>query len=202
MHETMNKLLPQIRYWIQTGRVATDKIINLHIPELYSIVRGKVGKPVEFGLNWGIMRLRGGFVLARRAIDRRELVDAKFALRAVEDHIALFGKAPRAYAYDRAGYSAANVSTLKRYGVQDVALAPRGRTPWAVGAKIRDRLVKERARVEGSIGAIKSTRYGFHRPAARSTAMMAASGQRAVLGFNLNKLIREIARRDEWAMAG
>ena len=42
--QTMGKLLPQIRYWLKTGYVATDKIISLHIPELYSIVRGKIGK--------------------------------------------------------------------------------------------------------------------------------------------------------------
>ena len=57
LHETMSKLLPQIRYWIRTGYVASGKIISLHIPQLYSIVRGKVGKSVEFGLTWGITRL-------------------------------------------------------------------------------------------------------------------------------------------------
>jgi molybdopterin converting factor small subunit len=57
LQDTMGKLLPQIRYWIRTGYVASGKIINLHIPQLYSIVRGKVGKPVEFGLSWGITRL-------------------------------------------------------------------------------------------------------------------------------------------------
>src|SRR6266852_1326655 len=103
LHETLHKLVPQIRYWLRTGFVAADKIISLQIPELYSIVRGKVGKKVEFGLTWGITRLRGGFLLARLAMNRRELVDAKFAVKAVEDHIALFGKPPRAYAYDRAG---------------------------------------------------------------------------------------------------
>jgi hypothetical protein len=41
LHETMTKLLPQIRYWIKTGFVAANKIVSLHIPELYSIVRGK-----------------------------------------------------------------------------------------------------------------------------------------------------------------
>jgi hypothetical protein len=49
--------------------VAAGKIINLHIPELYSIVRGKVGRKVEFGLSWGITRLRGGFVPATLAGD-------------------------------------------------------------------------------------------------------------------------------------
>jgi hypothetical protein len=37
-------------------------------------------------------------------------------VRAVKDHIALFGKAPLVYAYDRGGYSAENVSTLKKLG--------------------------------------------------------------------------------------
>ena len=67
LHETMKTLLPQIRYWLRTGWVAKDKIINLHMPELYAIVRGKVGKTVEFGLQWGIARLRGGYLLATMA---------------------------------------------------------------------------------------------------------------------------------------
>ena len=81
----MADLLPQIRHWLRTGRVAAGKIINLHIPELYSIVRGKVGKAVEFGVSWGITRLRGGFVLATMARDREDLHDSSFAVRAVED---------------------------------------------------------------------------------------------------------------------
>lgn len=92
LHQSVTKLLPQIRYWLRTGYVATGKIINLHIPELYAIVRGKVGKSVEFGLSWGITRLRGGFILAMMAGDRRELQDTRFAVRAVEDLIALFGR--------------------------------------------------------------------------------------------------------------
>ncbi len=202
LHETMAKLLPQIWYWHQTGRVAANKIINLHIPELYSIVRGKVGKAVEFGLTWGITRLRGGFLLATVAKDRRELVDAKFALRAVDQHIALFGKAPKSYAYDRAGYSRKNVIELRKKGVKQVGLAPLGQAAWEVSEPIKEKLIKERAQVEGGIGAIKSNRYGFNRPSARSAEMMGACGQRAVLGFNLNKLVREMAKRNEVVLAG
>jgi hypothetical protein len=47
--------------------------------------------------------------------------------------------------------------------------------------------------MEGSIGAVKSSRYGFHRPAARSVRMMSTCGHLAVLGFNLNKLARDTA---------
>ena len=202
LQETMSKLLPQIRYWIRTGSVASGKIISLHIPQLYSIVRGKVGKAVEFGLSWGIRRLAGGYLLATQGQDRRELQDTKFAVRAVKDHIALFGKAPLAYAYDRGGYSAQNVSALKKLGVKNVGLAPRGRTQWSVSGQMRDRLVRERALVEAGIGTIKGPRYGFNRPAARSDAMMGACGQRAVLGFNTNKLVRELAGRKGMRLSG
>ena len=202
LHRTMSTLLPQIRYWIRTGFVARGKIISLHIPQLYAIVRGKVGKTVEFGLNWGITRLHGGYLLATLARDRHELEDKKFAVRAVEDHAALFGQAPRSYAYDRGGYSTQNVITLQKLGVKEVGLAPQGRTRWAVSEATRVRLVRERALVEAGIGTIKGLRYGFNRPAARSMAMMGACGQRAVLGFNANKLVRELARKKEIALSG
>jgi hypothetical protein len=202
LHETMNKLVPQIRYWLKTGFVATDKIISIHVPELYSVVRGKVGKKVEFGLTWGLTRLRGGFLLATVAKNRRELVDAKFVPRSVKDHIALFGKAPRAYAYDRAGHSEENVAVLKKLGVKEVGLAPRGRTAWEVSEKVRKQLVRQRAMVEGGIGTVKSRRYGFNRPRARSARMMGTYGQLAVLGFNLNKLVRELAARTKMEVVG
>jgi len=202
MHETMKKLLPQIRYWIRTGKVAADKIINIHIPELYSIVRGKVSKPVEFGLAWGITRLRGGFMLATMASNRRELIDTKFAVRAVDHCIALFGKAPRAYAYDRGGHSLENVAELKRKGVKEVGLAPRGRATWAVAVEMKEKLVRERALVEAGIGTLKTRRYGFNRPRTRSANMMGTYGQLAVLGFNLNKLARGLARRNNMVAVG
>jgi hypothetical protein len=172
LHGTMKMLLPQIRYWLRTGFVAKNKIVSLYIPEIYAIVRGKVGKPIEFGLNWGIERLGGGFLLATLAKDKLELYDSRFAVRAVKDHKALFGKVPKAYAYDRAGSSEKNVDELKAMGVSHVGLAPRGKAKWEVSGKIKERLVSERAQVEAGIGTIKSRKYGFNRPAARSAAAM------------------------------
>ncbi len=202
LHETTKKLVPQIRYWLKTGFVAANKIISLHIPELYSIVRGKVGKKVEFGLNWGIRRLKGGYLLATMAMNRKELVDSRFAVNAVEQHIAMFGKAPRAYAYDRGGWSAKNVAKLKKLGVKEVGLAPRGKAEWKVSGSMKKKLVSERAQVEGGIGTVKCDKYKFNRPAARSVPMMGACGQLAAMGFNLNKLVRELAKRRGVVLVG
>jgi hypothetical protein len=202
LHRTMQKLLPQIRYWLRTGRVAKNKIISLHIPELYAIVRGKIGKTVEFGLTWGITRLRGGFLVATMATDKGELHDSKFAVRAVKDHMAIFGKPPRQYAYDRGGWSRENVAALKKLGVKDVGLAPRGRAKWAVCGQARDMLVKERSQIEAGIGSLKCGKYGLNRPMARSIAAMGVCAQRAVLGFNLAKLVRGLANRDKIVLVG
>jgi hypothetical protein len=190
VHATMTTLLPQIVHWVETGFVASGKIVSLQMPTVYSVVRGKVGKAVEFGLHWGMTRLRGGFLLATLAKHRKELVDSRFVGRAVDDHQALFGEAPRSFAYDRGGYSKANVQLLKAKGVKEVGLAPRGQAPWEVGPRTRQRLMTERAKIEGCIGTVKCQKYGFNKPAAKSAEMMGACGQRAVLGFNLYKLAK------------
>lgn len=202
LHETMTKLVPQIRYWLKTGFVAPSKVISLHLPELYSIVRGKVGKTVEFGLSWGIRRLRGGYLLATVATAKNELHDLKFAVSAVNEHIELFGKPPRAYAYDRGGWSEKNITALKKMGVKEVGLAPRGKSEWRVSVATKKKLISERAQIEGGIGTIKHNKYGFNRPAARSVKMMGACGQLAVLGFNLNKVVRELAQKREVQLVG
>lgn len=43
----------------------------------------------------------------------------------------------------------------------------------------------------GCIGSIKSPIYGFNKPNARSVRAMGTYGHRAILGFNMRKLIRE-----------
>src|SRR5262245_38886275 len=103
--------------------------------------------------------------------------------------------APKTYGYDRGGYSADNMKELRKLGVRDVGLAPRGKTAWSVTAKVKRKLNRERALVDDSIGTIKTVKYGFNRPAARSAAMMGMCGQRATLGYNLTKLVRAVAEK-------
>ena len=87
---------------------------------------------------------------------------------------------------------AANIKKAKKLGGKKiVGIAPTGKTPWVVSETLRKSIVRERAQVEGGIGTIKSSRYGFNKPNAKSTAAMAWCGQRAILGFNMRKLTRE-----------
>jgi hypothetical protein len=59
-------------------------------------------------------------------------------------------------AYDRAGWSEANVAALTKLGVKKIGLAPRGRAEWKVCGKTRETLISERAQVEGGTGGLEA----------------------------------------------
>ena len=44
---------------------------------------------------------------------------------------------------NRGGYNKENVKRLRKLGVRDVGMAPRGRTPWEVEGKAKERLIRE-----------------------------------------------------------
>ena len=111
--------------------------------------------------------MRGGFLLATLGASKREIHDTRFVLSAVDEHIVLFGKPPAEYGYDRGGWSEENVAELKKKGVKQVGLAPRGKADWMVSDATKKRLASERAQIEGGIGTLKHPKYGFNRPAAK-----------------------------------
>lgn len=187
----MDNLLPQIRHFLETGFVATKKIIHLQMPELYAIVRGKAGKSVEFGLKWGINQV-DGFVLGFLINNGVHASDQKFCLEAIKEHIELFGQAPRTYGFDRGGHSKSNVKKAKKLGVKNVGIAPAGKTKWSVSERMAEAIRRERAQVEGLIGNLKSKKFGFNKPNARSVRAMEASAHRSFLGFNLTKALRKL----------
>lgn len=94
------------------------------------------------------------------------------------------------------------MTLLKTKGVKHVGLARRGRAQWAVRGAMKQKLIRERAQVEGGIGTVKHSKYGFTKPAARSASAMAVCGQRAILGYNLNKFVRGLAERNEMVLVG
>lgn len=189
--QIMDTLVTQIFYFTETGCVAAGKIIHLQMHQLYSIVRGKAGKKVEFGLKWGINRLKGGFITGFLMNGGKHLSDKKFSIEAINYHINQFGTAPETFGFDRGGYSKANIKKAKKLGVKHVGIAPTGQSEWAVSKTKKKHITRERAQVEGLIGTVKSPLYGFNKPNARSIQAMESCGQRSFLGFNLKKLVRE-----------
>lgn len=163
LQEVFNKLAPQIAHYIEKGKPAKDKIISLFQPELRSIPRGKAGKPTEFGIKWGVNRIRGGFIWLF-LLQGSKKGEADYMVQSIDEHIALFGQAPDEFAYDRGGWSAAHLEEVKDKGVKRIAVAPKGQAKWKVSSRCKERMVRERAQVDApaaSRGALLVLRYSF-----------------------------------------
>jgi len=191
LSKLMDTLLPQIMHFIETGFVARKKIIHLFMEQLYSIVRGKSGKRVEFGIKWGINQILGGFLDGFTINGGKHVSDKKFCLDAVKEHKKVFKQTPDIYGFDRGGYSKANIRKLANLGVRQIGVAPKGKSKWSVSKVMRKKITRLRSQVEGAIGTIKTPLYGFNKPNARTFQTIKTYGYRAILGFNLKKLLRE-----------
>lgn len=192
-YQSMCQMMPQISQWIATGKVAKEKIVSLFNTELRSIPRGKVGKSIEFGLKWGINQIRGGYVSVFMHSQMMSH-DTNYMVMGVKEHIRIFGEPPKDFGFDRSGWSHDHMQDIKKMGVRNVAVAPKGRAEWDVGPRVKDRMVRERAQVEGKIGTMK--RKGLNRPAARTSVRVRMSALRAGLCLNLRRFAKDLANAE------
>jgi hypothetical protein len=186
----MCQMLKQMELWINTGRVAKGKILSLFNPCFRAINRGKLGKQVEFGLKWGINQIRGGYVSVFMCADMMTC-DANYAVQSVKEHIRIFGVPPKDFGFDRGGWSEEHNKEIRCLGVKNLGIAPKGKAKWEVGPRVKDRMTRERAQVEGKIGTMK--RQGFNKSEAKTNLGVRHSALRAALGFNLRRLAKDMA---------
>lgn len=189
-YHNMCQMMAQIANWIDSGKVVKGKIVSLFNTHFRAINRGKVGKQIEFGLKWGVNQIRGGYVSIFMHADMM-CHDANYAVMGVEEHIRIFGQAPRDFGFDRAGWSAEHKKVIKKLGVKNLAIAPKGQAKWDVGPRVKDRMVRERAQIEGKIGTMK--RRGLNKPEARTNPRVRISALRAALSVNLRRFAKDIA---------
>ena len=191
------RLLPQIKHWLATGKVAAGKIIHVGLREARAIVKGK--RRVKFGFKWRINRLKGGYVFGRRVGAHAD--EQRQPAGALKDFRQVFGKqaTPEMLVYDRGASAAAAAPELYQAGVQQVGIPPRGQGAWLVGEAEQIVVKSERGKTEGSIGKLKSNKYKFSGRQERSTATQEAAGQRAFVSANLNTLLRDVVQQDHAA---
>jgi IS5 family transposase len=197
--EVSAPLLPQIMQWLQTGVVATGKIVHAGITQARAIVKNKVGKRVEFGLKWLIHRLEGGYVFGRvveAGADERAM-----PVEALKDYQRVLGAqaVPKMSVYDRGGSAPKTIATLKQRGVEKVGIQPRGKAHWDVAEADQPEVRSQRGKPEGVIGTLKSRKYGFNHRTERSNETLIAAGQRAMACLNLNTLMRDVVGKGKTA---
>jgi len=94
--------------------------------------------------------------------------------------------------YDRGASLLVAAKELKKEGVKKVGIPPRGQGAWLVGEKDQKVVKSERGKTEGSIGRLKSRKYGFSHRQERSLETQDAAGQRAIVSANLTTLMRDL----------
>ena len=82
-------------------------------------------------------------------------------------------------------------------GVEKGGMVPKGKAKWPIAEEDRKEVMSQRGQTEGSIGTLK--RYGFSGRRERSNQTVEAAGQRALVSLNLNKLMRDVVKREKQA---
>jgi transposase, IS5 family len=184
------QLMDQIAYWLKQGKVAPDKIISLWklIPK--AIVKGKIGKPVEFGRKWIVNAYRGGYVLVM-APENPKIADQNCVIESLSLHQRVFQEMPASYGTDRGMYSMENLELCLSAGVKKIAIQPKGRAKPLVNRRDHLKLSNRRVAVEARIAHMKLK--GLGRSRMKTDLGDLISGYRSALACNLGHLMRDLS---------
>jgi IS5 family transposase len=186
----------------QTPNGAT-RMVSLHDPDARPIVKGRLGKPVEFGYKAQVLDNPDGIVLDHEILIGNP-ADAPLLVPAVQRVVQRAGRIPRAATADRSYGEAAVDDALAELGVQQVAIPRKGAPGAARQAHEHTRpfrrLVKWRTGSEGRISHLKHG-YGWDR-----TRMDGIQGAKTwcgygVLAHNLVKVSGLVAAKQQRRVA-
>jgi IS5 family transposase len=144
---------------LQGERVPNDeKLFSLFEPHTELLLRGKAGKPVEFGHMIQIQQVAGKFITDYEVFPKRP-VESTLLDTALENHRDLFGAYPATLATDKGYYENMDVIGDLRKRVAVVSIAKKGRRTVEETDREHDPLFRHgqrfRAGVEGTISFLK-----------------------------------------------
>ncbi len=195
-------LFEQVRHWVQTGKVATGKLLHPEIIEARSQKKQKPGKRVEFGFKWLIGRLSGGYLFGKMFLGSP--AESKMPQQAIDGYQKLLStkEVPELFVFDRGGWSEENIKALEKLGVEKIGIQPKGQADWCVEESDRGTVATLRGQTEASIGTLKTGGYGFNKPRAYSTLTIEMAGHRALASRNLNQLLKDLQSKDNAPQQG
>jgi IS5 family transposase len=177
-------------------RVAGEKIesatrlVSLHDPDARPIVKGRLGKPVEFGYKAQVVDNEDGLVLDYD-VKTGNPPDAEQLAPAIHRISRRFGRVPDRATADRGYGEAAVERELEQLGVTEVVIPRKGQPGKARQAVEHSpafrELVKWRTGCEGRISHLKR-RYGWNRSLADGRDRTATWCGYGILAHNLTKV--------------
>jgi transposase, IS5 family len=142
-----------------------SRLVSLHDPDARPIVKGRIGKPVEFGYKAQVADNPDGVVLDDR-VEVGNPPDAPLLVPAVKRITTRAGRVPKAVTADRSHGEATIDQELQALGVERVAIPRKGQPDRARQATEHTRgfrrLVKWRTGSEGPISYLKH-QFGWDR---------------------------------------
>jgi gas vesicle protein len=187
-------MLDQIIVWLKTGKHPVNKLISLWELNARAIAKEKTGKAVEFGRRWIITRLIGGYVIGTPCIKLGSDSDTNIAEEVMINFLNVFGELPENFVYDRGGDGPKNHELLTNLGVPNNCIFRKGNAKMDVKDSVFEMARSERALNEASIATLKSNKYNFTKPRARSMDSCILKGHTSMLGFNINNLFKDVAQ--------
>lgn len=191
--ELYRKMLSQIRHWMRSGFHPDGKIVSVWLTDARAITRNKAGKMTEFGRRWIITRLTKGYVIGKPCDRLGSGSDTGLMPEILENFERTMGAMPKLVVFDRGGDGAKNHRALETKGITNAIFRKGKESQPDLGRNTALKARRERALSEASIATIKSARYGFNKPRARSSESCVLKGQSAILGANLMHLTRDWA---------
>ncbi len=171
---------------------AHEKLYSLFEEHTELLIRGKAGKPVEFGHMVLMSQTREKFISYYRSLPKRE-EDQDLLPEALDAHHALFGHAPGVLATDRGFYESARQLAALEEEIETVSICKKGRRTLQEAERERTEAFKAgqrfRAGIEGSISVLKRA-FKLHRCLFKGFKHFAASVGCAVFCHNLVLLAR------------
>ena len=189
-HITLGKQLLEQTLKVLKGEKIQDRIVSFFQPHMRPIVKGKMGKPVEFGKKAEITECEHN-IITDYNIHIGNPNDSGVFLEAVKRHKQKFKQPPGLVATDRGGWSEENVKELKAMGVKHISIPQRGHktrqrertedSKWFKSAQ------RWRAGGEGKISWLKRS-FGMGRSRAKTEQGFDTGIGMAVLACNLKQI--------------
>ena len=179
----------QIELYNENKRSIKDRIVNAAQPYIRPIVRGKAGKPVEFGAKISASLVNGFIYLDRFSFDSyNESTDLKMHIKKYKKR---HGVLPSKILADQIYRTRENRKFCKKLGIE-LSGKPLGRPPkngFSKNEKQRwENNEKERSLIEGKFGQLKR-RFSLGRIMARLAETTNTIAEIAFLVANLEKIL-------------
>jgi IS5 family transposase len=169
-----------------------EKLLSLFEPHSVVIRKGKPHKPNEFGRLVRIDEVENGIVSGYE-VSAGNRADQQQWAPALEQHVALFGRAPRLAAADRGYWSAHNERLAAEMGVEQIVLPGRGPLSAERAVRQKKRWFRRgqawRAGIEPRIATLKH-RFGMQRAFYKGEAGFQRHVAFCVLAHNLVAMSR------------